>query len=66
MDAPPGQEDCTPFIRIAGYLEAMRLNAPRIIEADNEKGFVLLSDLGSKPYLMALTENPECLDCLFQ
>ena len=65
MDAPPGQEDCTPFIRIAGYLEAMRLNAPRIIEADNEKGFVLLSDLGSNPYLMALTEKPESADALY-
>lgn len=65
MDAPPGQEDCTPFLRIAGFLEAMQLNAPRIIEADNEKGFVLLSDLGSKPYLMALTEKPESADALY-
>jgi aminoglycoside/choline kinase family phosphotransferase len=65
MDAPPGQEDCTSFIRIAGYLEAMQLNAPRIIEADNEKGFLLLSDLGSNPYLMALTEKPESADALY-
>jgi aminoglycoside/choline kinase family phosphotransferase len=44
MDAPPGQEDCLPFVRIAGYLEAMHLNAPRIIEANLEEGFLLLSD----------------------
>ena len=54
MDAPPSQEDCLPFVRIAGYLEAMRLNAPRIIEADLERGFLLLTDLGTTQYLQAL------------
>ncbi len=38
MDAPPAQEDCLPFVRIAGYLEAMGLNAPRVIEADLDDG----------------------------
>ena len=47
MDAPPEQEDCLPFVRIAGYLEAMDLNAPRIIEANLDEGFLLLSDLGN-------------------
>ena len=51
MDAPPPAEDCLPFVRIAGYLEAMRLNAPRIIEADIERGFLLLTDLGEATYL---------------
>jgi len=51
MDAPPSQEDCLPFVRIAGFLESMQLSAPRIIEADIEKGFLLLSDLGSEQYL---------------
>ena len=57
MDAPPGKEDCLPFIRIAGYLEAMQLNAPRILEADLDKGFLLLTDLGSTQYLERLTED---------
>lgn len=51
MDAPPPAEDCLPFVRIAGYLEAMNLNAPRIIEADIKRGFLLLSDLGEAQYL---------------
>jgi len=59
MDAPPTAEDCLPFVRIAGYLEAMQLTAPRIIEADIENGFLLLSDLGSEQYLSCLESNPE-------
>ena len=31
MDAPPEQEDCHPFIQVAGYLESMQLHAPRVI-----------------------------------
>jgi len=54
MDAPPPQENCLPFIRIAGYLEAMGINAPRVIEADAEQGFLLLTDLGSTLYLDSL------------
>ena len=54
MDAPPPQEDCLPFVRVAGYLEAMQINAPRIIEADLEQGFLLLTDLGSALYLDTL------------
>ena len=57
MDAPPGKEDCLPFIRIAGYLEAMQLNAPRVMEADLDRGFLLLTDLGSTQYLEMLTED---------
>jgi aminoglycoside/choline kinase family phosphotransferase len=60
MDAPPGKEDCLPFIRVAGYLEAMQLNAPRILEADLDRGFLLLTDLGSTQYFERLTEdNPD-------
>lgn len=58
MDAPPEREDCLPFLRVATYLEAMQLNAPRIIEANIEQGFLLLSDLGSRLYLTSLTDNP--------
>jgi aminoglycoside/choline kinase family phosphotransferase len=57
MDAPPGKEDCLPFIQIAGYLEAMQLNSPRVLEADLDKGFLLLTDLGSTQYLERLDED---------
>ena len=58
MDAPPEQEDSRPFVRVAGDLEAMGLNAPRIIEGDLDKGFLLLTDLGSVHYLEELRRNP--------
>jgi len=59
MDAPPTQEDSKLFIRVAGYLESMNLNAPRIIEANLEQGFLLLTDLGSTHYLEKLHGGPE-------
>jgi len=59
MDAPPEQEDSTSFLRIATYFESMQLNAPRIIEANIELGFLLISDLGVVPYLDILNQTPE-------
>lgn len=56
MDAPPPQEDVRPFVAIAGMFERAGLNAPRILEADAQHGFLLLSDLGSHLYLQALQE----------
>ena len=57
MDAPPEKEDSVPFVRVAGYLEAMRLNAPRVVEANLEQGFLLLTDLGTRQYLAELSED---------
>lgn len=65
MDAPPGQEDCTRFIRIAGILEAMQLNAPRIIDADLGDGFLLLTDLGSTQYLENLLDDGSSASSLY-
>ncbi|MGI9222049.1 MAG: aminoglycoside phosphotransferase family protein [Woeseiaceae bacterium] len=65
MDAPPTQEDSTPFLRIAACLESMQLNAPRIIEADIDLGFLLLTDLGVLPYLDVLNQAPESADDLY-
>jgi len=65
MDAPPGKEDCLPFIRVAGYLEAMQLNAPRILEADLDKGFLLLTDLGSTQYLDQLDNDRSGAEVLY-
>jgi aminoglycoside/choline kinase family phosphotransferase len=66
MDAPPPQEDCLPFVRVAGYLEAMQLTAPRIIEADIGNGFLLLSDLGNEQYLQRLESNCGSADTLYR
>ena len=65
MDAPPDREDSLPFVRIAGYLEAMRLNAPRIIEANLDDGFLLLSDLGTRQYLDVLEADPSLAGGLY-
>jgi aminoglycoside/choline kinase family phosphotransferase len=54
MDAPPPQEDCRPFVAIARLLRAAGVNAPEIVGEDLERGFLLLSDLGSTTYLAAL------------
>lgn len=65
MDAPPPNEDCRPFVTVANYLEAMSLNAPRVIAADLDNGFLLLSDLGSTQYLDALTSDAERAPSLY-
>ena len=65
MDAPPPREDCRPFVDIAGYLEKMGLNSPRVLESDLEQGFLLLTDMGTEPYLDALTSHPERADELY-
>ena len=53
MDAPPAKEDMEPYIRIASMLVDVA-NAPRVIERNDEEGFLLNSDLGSQTYLMEL------------
>jgi len=65
MDAPSPQEDCRPFVTIAGYLEGMGLNCPRILGADFERGFVLMTDLGSTQYLDVLEQDPDRADALY-
>lgn len=65
MDAPPPREDCRPFVTIAGYLEQIGLNSVRVLEADLERGFLLLSDLGSVQYLQALEADPEQAPSLY-
>lgn len=57
MDAPPGQEDCRPFVRVARLLAAAGVHVPRVIAEDFEQGFLLLSDLGTTSYLQALNES---------
>ncbi|MBL8517450.1 MAG: phosphotransferase [Betaproteobacteria bacterium] len=57
MDAPPPQEDCRPFVRIAAMMREAGLNAPRIFAMDLERGFLLLEDLGRETYLQALNET---------
>jgi aminoglycoside/choline kinase family phosphotransferase len=59
MDAPPEREDCRPFVHVAGLLAAAGLNAPRVLEQDLARGFLLLTDLGRTTYLEALRAADE-------
>jgi N-acetylmuramate 1-kinase len=54
MDAPPDKEDSGPFLQVARLLGSLDLNVPIILARDMERGFLLLSDLGSRQYLDAL------------
>lgn len=54
MDAPPPQEDCTPFVNVANLLLASGLNVPNVLAQDLTQGFLLLSDLGDNTYLSKL------------
>ena len=65
MDAPPPHENCRPFVQIAGYLESMGLNCPRILGADFDAGFILMTDLGSTQYLDEIEKDPDCADELY-
>jgi len=59
MDAPPPQEDCAPFVKIAQLLLDAGLNAPKILAQDLTNGFLLLSDLGDTTYLSQLNAERE-------
>ncbi len=67
MDAPPPLEDVRPFVHVAGLLQAAGLHAPRVLAADIERGFLLLTDLGSEVYLDALRgATPAAADALMR
>lgn len=54
MDAPPGREDCGPFVRVAGILRDAGIHVPEVLAQDLPRGFLLLTDLGTITYLDAL------------
>src|SRR5882762_797722 len=57
MDAPPDKENSGPFLQVARILGGLNLNVPIILARDMERGFLLLSDLGSRLYLDALADD---------
>ena len=63
MDAPPEQEDVSPFIDITQRLEAANLRAPHIHASDLQQGFLLLDDLGRQDFLRGL--NSDSVDELY-
>jgi len=57
MDAPPGQEDCRPFVHVAGVFAAAGVHVPAILGQDLELGFLLLEDLGTTTFLDFFASN---------
>ncbi|MGC1181523.1 aminoglycoside phosphotransferase family protein [Legionella sp.] len=54
MDAPPDKEDLNSFIHVAQTLEHADVYTPKILAANLQQGFLLLSDLGDKLLLNSL------------
>ena len=65
MDAPPEREDCRPFVHVAGLLAEAGLHAPRVVDQDLARGFLLLDDLGDTTYLATLQADASQADRLF-
>ena len=57
MDAPPEQEDCRPFVKVAGLMRAAGVNAPEVLAQDLAQGFLLLTDLGRQTYLDVINDE---------
>ncbi|SEJ69219.1 hypothetical protein SAMN05216201_11485 [Pseudomonas linyingensis] len=64
MDAPPPQEDCRPFVKVAGLLAKAGVHVPEILASDLEQGFLLLPDLGRQTYLEVI--DADNADALFE
>ena len=63
MDSPPEQEPLNAFIDIGQRLAAADIHVPEMIGVDRNRGFALLSDLGTEPYHHVL--NDQNADALF-
>ena len=64
MDAPPERENTAAFVRVAQLLREAGLNAPKVLAQNLAQGFLLLTDLGTTPYIAALREGRD-VDRLF-
>lgn len=63
MDSPPTLNDNAPFLKVVGLFADSGLSVPRVLQADTEQGFLLLSDLGDIQYLSVL--NRQSADSLY-
>jgi aminoglycoside/choline kinase family phosphotransferase len=59
MDAPPDKEDVRPFLKVTRLLEAIGVHVPHVLEADVDRGLLLLEDLGTTPYLQRLNAGDD-------
>ncbi|MDC8759484.1 aminoglycoside phosphotransferase family protein [Janthinobacterium fluminis] len=57
MDAPPERENVAAFVKVAALLAEAGVSVPAIVAQDLERGFLLLSDLGTRTYLQVLDHD---------
>lgn len=57
MDAPPEKENNESFIAVSEAFQHMELNVPEVYVQDLNRGFLFITDLGSKCYLDELNET---------
>ena len=57
MDAPPGAGDLGAWLDVDARLRGAGLHAPEVLAEDRAQGFLLISDLGTRPYLAELNDN---------
>ena len=57
MDAPPAQEDCRPFARVAELMDAAQVKVPQVLAWDDSRGFMLLTDMGAQTMLQAINRD---------
>jgi hypothetical protein len=58
MDAPPDQEDCRPFVKVADLMQQAGLRVPQVLAWDQGQGFMLLSDLGAQTMMQTIKAGP--------
>ena len=57
MDAPPERENIPAFIHVDGLLFDAGVTVPAIVARDVERGYLLISDLGTTTYLQRLDSD---------
>jgi len=57
MDAPPPQENVSPYVMVDRHLRNLGFNAPEIFCADEDNGFLLLEDFGDATFTNLLAAN---------
>ncbi len=57
MDAPPSHEDVKPWLHVQKLFHDAGTHVPEVFATDLERGYLLLSDLGSTTYLADLTDT---------
>jgi N-acetylmuramate 1-kinase len=59
MDAPPPQEDVTPYIYVSTLLRNLGFSAPEVFAEDRAGGFLLIEDFGDGTYTRLLDRGAD-------